>query len=322
MSSVNELLLWEKWRPKSIDDIILLPRIREHFKNGVSQNYIFYGHFGTGKTTLARILIGKYDKSKPFLELNSSLFTSIDVLRNKIDDFCKFQSIMETESDMKFVFLDEFERVSPQFQDAFKAFIEKYNKNVRFIITTNHIHKISDGIKSRIPQINFDCANLDEERYIQQQIFLRIRDVILPSENKTLEKQDIVNIVKKNFPDLRKTIVQLQNFLTTGSQSQSHTLSNVLKDELFSLIISQSTDYEKIYHFVNHKFGPEKIDELMILLGKPFIDFALEKNVNVEKLFLCNHIIADNHPKMETSIDPIVLGMSVIGKFKEVLTGD
>ena len=174
MSSMNQLLLLEKWRPKSIEDIVLLPRIRKNFENGINGNYIFYGHYGTGKTSLARILIGKYTKDKPFLELNSSLFTSIDVLRTQIEDFCKYTPMMETDSDIKYIFLDEFERVSSQFQDAFKAFIEKYNRNVRFIITTNHINKISDGIKSRIPQINFDCIDVEEERFLKQEIFKRI----------------------------------------------------------------------------------------------------------------------------------------------------
>ena len=172
--SLNNLLLWEKWRPKNMDDVILLPRIRKYFENGVNGNYIFYGNYGTGKTSLARILIGRYTKNTPYLELNSSLYTSIDVLRGEIENFCKFTPMMESESDIKFIFLDEFERVSVQFQDAFKAFIEKYNKNVRFIITTNHINKITDGIKSRIPQINFDCQNIEEEKYLKQEIAKRI----------------------------------------------------------------------------------------------------------------------------------------------------
>jgi len=87
--SVKSLLLWEKWRPKTMEDVILLPRIRKHFEFGINQNFIFYGHFGTGKTSLARILIGKYTKDKPYLELNSSLYTSIDVLRSEIEDFCR-----------------------------------------------------------------------------------------------------------------------------------------------------------------------------------------------------------------------------------------
>ena len=80
--SVNNLLLWEKWRPKNLDDLILLPRIQNHFKDGVNQNFIFYGHYGTGKTSLARILIGKYTKDKPFLELNSLLSYTLATLNS------------------------------------------------------------------------------------------------------------------------------------------------------------------------------------------------------------------------------------------------
>ena len=72
---MKNLLLSERWRPKTIEETILLPRIRSLFQNGLQQNVILYGSFGTGKTTLARILIGKYSKDKPYLELNSSFYT-------------------------------------------------------------------------------------------------------------------------------------------------------------------------------------------------------------------------------------------------------
>ena len=80
--SINNLLLWEKWRPKTLEETILPLRIKNHFNNGITKNFIFYGNYGTGKTSLARILIGKYTKDKSFLEINSSLYTSIDVLRS------------------------------------------------------------------------------------------------------------------------------------------------------------------------------------------------------------------------------------------------
>ena len=136
--SLEKLVINERYRPKTLEDIILPDRIKTPFKNGLNENYIFHGHFGTGKTSLARILIGTYSKDKAFLELNSSYFTSIEVLRNEVDRFCKTVPMFETNDDIKYVFLDEFERVLPQFQDAFKAFVEKYNKNVRFILNTNH----------------------------------------------------------------------------------------------------------------------------------------------------------------------------------------
>lgn len=320
MSSVNQLLLWEKWRPKSLEDIVLLPRIRKHFENGINGNFIFYGHYGTGKTSLARILIGKYSKDKPFLELNSSLFTSIDVLRTQIEDFCKYTPMMETESDIKYIFLDEFERVSAQFQDAFKAFIEKYNKNVRFIITTNHINKISDGIKSRIPQINFDCLDINEERFLKQEIFKRVKSVILPSEGIDVSKEDLVAIITKKFPDFRSIMVELQNFISTGSLSNQYSsVSNKVKKELFDMLYDTNYDYERVWHFINNIFGPEKIDILFKLLGKPFVDWSIENGKDIEKLFQCNYILSDYSSKLDSVADPIILAMTVVGKYRDTL---
>jgi DNA polymerase III delta prime subunit len=320
--SLNKLLLWERWRPKTLEDIILLPRIRKQFENGVNQNYIFYGHYGTGKTSLARILIGKYTKDKPFLELNSSLFTSIDVLRNEIEDFCKFTPMMSSDSDIKYIFLDEFERVSAQFQDAFKAFIEKYNKNVRFIITTNHINKISDGIKSRIPQIDFDCQNVDEEKYLKTEIYKRINNVILPKEVSEIPKDNLVSIITKKFPDFRSIMVEVQSFIETGEVSSSgQNVSNKVKLELYNMIYDDSYDYEKVYHFLMSSFGAEKIDNMISLLGTPFIDWIIqEKKSDVNKMFECNYVVSDYASKLETNTDPIILGMTIIGKIRDIIS--
>jgi DNA polymerase III delta prime subunit len=319
--SVNKLLLWERWRPKTMEDIILPPRIRKQFENGVTQNYIFYGHYGTGKTSLARILIGKYSKDKPFLELNSSLFTSIDVLRNEIEDFCKFTPMMSSDSDIKYIFLDEFERVSAQFQDAFKAFIEKYNKNVRFIITTNHINKISDGIKSRIPQIDFDCQNVDEEKYLKTEIYKRINNTIIPKEGSEIPKDNLVSIITKKFPDFRSIMVEIQSFIETGEVSSSgQNVSNKVKLELYNMIYDDSYDYEKVYQFLMSSFGAEKIDNMISLLGTPFIDWIIqEKKSDVDRMFECNYVVSDYASKLETNTDPIILGMTIIGKIRDII---
>ena len=318
--SVNKLLLWEKWRPKTIDDIILLPRIRKELENGVNQHYIFHGHYGTGKTSLARILIGRYSKETPYLELNCSMDTSIDVLRTEIDNFCKFTPMMETNSDIKYVFLDEFERVSGNFQDAFKAFIERYNKNVRFIITTNHINKISDGLKSRIKQIGFDCQNIEEERFLKQEIYKKIINEVLPKEDTEIPKEDLINIITKKFPDFRSVLVEVQSYLETGSISDgTGNVSNKVKLELYNTLY-EDLDFEKTYHFLMSNFGAEKIDVMIRLLGKPFIDWCItEKRESVNKLFETAYVIADYSSKLEGTTDPLILGITIIGKFRDIL---
>ena len=258
--SVKNLLLWEKYRPKKIEDVILPPRIKKQFENGISKNYIFYGHYGTGKTSLARILIGKYTKDKAFLELNSSLYTSIDTLRNDIEKFCKTQPILETEDPIKYVFLDEFERVSSQYQDALKAFIETYHKNVRFILTTNHLGKISEGIKSRFTCVDFDCQSSEEEKLLKQEIYKKIINEVSPKEGFEISKDDLVKLITKKFPDFRGVFVELQNFKENGELNlDTSNVSGKLKQDLFEMIFNKDMDYESIYHFLMSNFGAEKL---------------------------------------------------------------
>ena len=318
--SVKNLLLWEKWRPKTFEDIILLPRIRKQFENGVNQHYIFHGHYGTGKTSLARILIGRHSKKTAYLEVNCSEETSVDYLREEISRFCKTQPMFEVESDIKYVFLDEFERVSAQYQDAFKAFIEKYNdKGVRFILSTNHIDKIRGGLKSRIKLINFDCRDLEEEKFLKIEMFKRIQNTILPKEGKEIAKDNLISLINKKFPDFRNILVEVQDFLETGdTNTGTSNVSNKVKLDLYNMLYTKN-DYETTYHLIMGNFGPEKVSDMFQLLGRPFVEWSLENKKSIDKLFECNFIIADYSNKLETNTDPLVLAMTVIGKLKYIL---
>jgi DNA polymerase III delta prime subunit len=323
---MKNLLLSERWRPKTFEDVILLPRIRDLFKDGINNNFIFHGHFGTGKTTLARILIGKYTKDKPFLEINSSFYTSIDTLRTKIDEFCSkvymgFDLDKEiSKDDTKFVFLDEFERTSIQYQDALKAYIEEFSaKNVRFIFITNHINKVSPGIRSRLVEVNFDCNSNEEERYLKQEIYKRIKNKICPAEAFDIPKEQLVKIINKKFPDFRSILLELDNYRLSGSVGSDHTINSKLKYDTYSLIYDKSKNYEDIYHFLMENFGPDKIEDLFSLFGQKFIEYSLnEKKSNIDKLFEVNYIICENHHLLETNTDPIIVGMTVLGKIREL----
>lgn len=324
---MKQLLLSEKWRPKTLEDIILLPRIRKIFENGLNQNVILYGHFGTGKTTLARILIGKYTKDKPHLEINSSFYTSIDTLRSKIDDFCtKVYMGFDLEGssngdDIKYVFLDEFERTSTQYQDALKAYIEEFSaKNVRFIFTTNHINKVSEGIRSRLTEVNFDCINQEEEKYLKSELAKKIIREICPKEEFEIPKDELVKIINKRFPDFRSIMIDLEHFKQTGTINLTNQNINIkVKSELYSIIYDKSKTYEDIYHFLMGNFGAEKIDEMISLFGTSFVEYSInEKRQNIEKLFKVAYIITENTRLLETNTDPIILGMTVIGKIRDV----
>lgn len=315
---IDNLLLWEKYRPRNIDDIILPDRIKKNFTFGVNKNYIFYGDYGTGKTSLARILIGKYSKDRAFLEINSSLYTSIDVLRSEIEKFCKLVPMFETSDPIKYIFLDEFERVSPQYQDALKAFIEQYHKNVRFILTTNHYNKISDGIKSRFSSINFNCEP-QEEKILKTEIYKKISNEICVKENIKIEKDILISVINKKFPDIRSILVEIQNIKDTGDVSGTQTVNNKLLMDTYHIIYDNKVSYEDIYHFLMTAYGPEKIDTLFNILGRNFIDWSIKEKKNINNLFKCNYVISDYRHKLESQTDPIILGMTVIGKFRDIL---
>lgn len=233
---MNKLLLSEKWRPKTIKDIVLLPRISKIFKNGITQNYLLYGSFGTGKTTLSRILVGKYTKDKPSLEINGSIDTSIEILRGRISDFCSTVYMgLDLDSkiskdDIKYVIIDECERISLNFQDALKAYVEEFSsRNVRFIFITNHIDKISKGLLSRLQQVNFDCQSPEEEKYIKNALYKKIFNIIAPAEGFEIKKEDLIKIINKKFPDMRSILIDIDNFRHTGETSLISNVNNKLK---------------------------------------------------------------------------------------------
>ena len=324
---MRQLLLSEKYRPKNFDDVILLPRIRKIFEKGMSQNTILYGGFGTGKTTLARILIGKYYKDHPFMEINGSLDTSIDILRGKISDFCStvymgFDIDTSISNDsIKYIFIDECDRISMNFQDALKAYIEEFSKkNVRFILTTNHINKVSPGIRSRLIEVNFDCQSPEEEKYLKTEIYKKISTIIAPQEGFEISKEELIKIINKKFPDFRSIMIDVDNFKQTGSSNESGSTINIkLRNDLYSILFDKSKTYDEIYHFLMNNFGPEKIDEMISLFGRPFIEWSInEKKSDIEKLFQVNYIITEHTKLLETNTDPIVLGMTVIGKIRDI----
>lgn len=323
---MKQLLLSEKYRPKTLDDIILLPRIKKIFENGLNDNIILYGHFGTGKTSLARILIGKYTKNSPKLELNSSFYTSIDVLRTKIDDFCSqvymgLDLAVDIKSDtIKYVFLDEFERTSIQYQDALKAYIEEYSrKNVRFILVTNHINKVSKGILSRMSAVNFDCQDANEEKTLKTLFYKRIQEVIAPNENFEISKEDLAKIINKNFPDFRQTLIALEHFIRNGEISTTSNIDIKKRDELFKIALGEHKSFEEIYHFIMDNFGSDKVDEMISLLGKPFVDYVIANHPNaIENLFKSCAVVTDHTRLLETNTDPLILGITVLSRIREV----
>jgi len=153
-------LFTEKYRPKNLDELILPERVMNKFKNGLTQNVLFAGSPGTGKTSTAKAIINQFEL--PYLYINASRDTSVDVIRTQITDFCSTMSILDDRNKFKVVILDEVDGVSDQFFKALRATMEQFASNSRFIATCNYINKLPDAILSRFEVINFDFDKSEE----------------------------------------------------------------------------------------------------------------------------------------------------------------
>lgn len=205
-----ETYLWvEKYRPKTIEDVILDEETRKQFHKFINDNEItnllFYGGPGCGKSTTARILcdfiIPKEGRELNVLYLNGSEQRGISIVRDMIIEFLKYKSM---NSKHKIIFIDEADYLTDESFSALRNVYEKYYENGRFILTCNYIHKIPDAIRSR--SMEFKFKELPDE-------FIKNYCVkILENENVTYNMSDVNKIITYCYPDMRKIIQNLQRF--------------------------------------------------------------------------------------------------------------
>lgn len=313
---INQNIFKHKYRPKNFDDLILLPRIKKIIENGVEDHLLFYGSYGIGKTALVKLLC----QGRPYLELNSSIDTSIDILRTKVDEFCSKMSMFDGKDDIKIVFMDELDGVSSQYQDALKKFIEKNERNVRFIATTNHINRIDKGVLDRFLKIDFNPQTSEEIQFLKVNYAKRI-DKISKEEDVKLEPIHIKEIVNKNFPSFRKMLSVLQYIKITGEVNFTvKSFDENLKSELYKHI-TDPIDTEKTYHFLMDNFGADHMDELIQLLGRPFIEYmASNHRDSINKLGDMLVLVTKYADMLDRSrsADPLIIGTTLVHEIKSL----
>jgi hypothetical protein len=68
-------------------------------------------------------------------------------------------------------------------------------------------------------------------------------------------------------------------------------------------------------------FGPEKVDIIFKFLSRGLVDWTIKDKPDlITKLFEINYIVSENHFKLETQTDPVILAMTVIGKIRDVVS--
>ena len=241
---MTESLLWvEGYRPKTIDECILSETIKGTLSDLVKDekvpNLMFTGPSGVGKTTAARALCEQTNSD--YLIINGSdEGRMIDTLRTKLTQFC---STISFGGGRKVVIIDEADYMNPDsVQPAMRNFIEKFSENCSFIFTCNYKNRIIEPIHSRCAVVDFTLKKEEKPQIAAK--FLNRCEHILTNEKIVFDKDVVVALIQKHFPDFRRVINELQRHSTSGN-IDSGILANIGELNLNQLI---SALREKNFH--------------------------------------------------------------------------
>lgn len=213
--NTKESSWYQKYRPQTIEDIILPVDMKKEFENMIKANKLSYSMLfhsrqpGTGKTSLAKALCN--DLGVKPLMINASKDTSIDTIRQRVATYAIGASVFVTKCPHKVVILDEAERLSPQAQESLKGIMESVSKSCVFILTTNNKNSVVDPLIDRCVLYSFDWEVLDTDNLIKAQMIQRIID-ILKLEGYEIDPELAIKFIQDCFPSMRRAIQTIQSY--------------------------------------------------------------------------------------------------------------
>jgi len=225
--------LWEeKYRPSTLDTYIgnehLKSKVSMYLESGDLPHLLLYGRAGTGKTTLAKLLVNNIECD--CLYINASDENNVDTVRTKVKSFASTLGF----KDMKVIILDECDYITPNAQAALRNLMETFSKHCRFILTCNFVERIIDPIQSR-------CQSFQIIPPSKTEVAKHLHSILI-QENVIDKPEDIKVLVESGYPDIRRVINSAQRNVVKGrlKLDTSSIIQNDYKLKLLKILETQN----------------------------------------------------------------------------------
>jgi replication factor C small subunit len=292
--SVNHTLWTEKYRPTKLDDYVgnehLKTKVAGYLENDDIPHLLLFGRAGTGKTTLAKLIVKSIDCD--YMIINASDENNVEMVRTKVKNFASSMGFKK----FKVIILDEFDYMSKEAQAILRNLMETFSAHCRFILTCNYVEKVIEPIQSR-------CQSFQIVPPTKKDVAIQMSK-ILKAENIEFDVKDLVPIIDASYPDIRKVIntcqlnsnkgklrVDVQNLLENDYKMK---VLDILKSNDDSrnkymkvrqaIIDSKANDFSELYTLLYDKvdeYAPNNTSGVILFLGEAVANSSLANDKEI-----------------------------------------
>jgi replication factor C small subunit len=292
--SVNHTLWTEKYRPTKLDDYVgnehLKTKVAGYLENDDIPHLLLFGRAGTGKTTLAKLIVKSIDCD--YMIINASDENNVEMVRTKVKNFASSMGFKK----FKVIILDEFDYMSKEAQAILRNLMETFSAHCRFILTCNYVEKVIEPIQSR-------CQSFQIVPPTKKDVAIQMSK-ILKAEDVEFDVKDLVPIIDASYPDIRKVIntcqlnsnkgklrVDVQNLLENDYKMK---VLDILKSNddrrnkymkvRQAIIDSKANDFSELYTLLYDKvdeYGGDNTSGVILFLGEAVANSSLANDKEI-----------------------------------------